>query len=275
LIYSLFINIYGLLFTNGEANGGTGKSLVGEAISRIRQVIKIDGKNFKFDKFAFQQISMDTDIVQYDDVRRDFEFEALYSGITTGINVEKKGETPYTIPFESSPKFEINTNYVVKGTGGNTEERRKFVIEFSDHYGPEMKPNDEFGHRFFHDWDKEEWNRFDNFMVFCIQTFLINGLIPYKHRTLKLREFIGRTSEDFVLFINNNVIADKECDLRVLHDKFILDYPAYRNFSHRKFCRWVREFINAKNLKTYAMVNDQGHFHKRNGKYLMTIVEGL
>lgn len=259
---------------NGEANGGTGKSLVGEGISKIRNVTKIDGKNHNSKRFPFQMLTLETDIVQFDDVRTDFDFESLYSSITTGINVERKGETPYVIPFEMAPKFEINTNYTIRGTGGNTEERRKFTIEFSDHYGPDNTPSDEFGNRFFQDWDKTEWMKFDNFIVHCVQLFLKNGLIPYAHRTLNLRNLISRTSEDFVEYMKA-VIPDVDYDLQEFRGEFVLTHPAYKNLSHRRFCKWIKLFIDTHGLKTYSMVNDLGYFQKKNSLQFMKIVEGL
>jgi len=71
-------------------NGRTGKSIIGKALQKIRKSSRIDGKNFKFDRFAFQQVDLDTKILDFNDVNKNFDFEKLFSIVTDNLDVEKK-----------------------------------------------------------------------------------------------------------------------------------------------------------------------------------------
>ena len=111
---------------NGRANGGTGKSLLMKGISQMVKMVQLDGKNLKLkSNFIWQQITKQTEILYLDDVLENFSFENLYSSITEGLTVEKKYQGEVHIPYEEAPKIVISSNYVVKGTGGNSDERRK------------------------------------------------------------------------------------------------------------------------------------------------------
>jgi hypothetical protein len=260
---------------DNEANGGTGKTLIAKAISKIRNMVTIDGKNFTWGRFSFQQVNLDTNVLLFDDIKSDFIFENLYSTTTTGIDVEKKNENRFNIPFEDAPKITINTNYVVRGTGGHTEERRKFTIEISDHYGPHLTPDKEFGHRFFEDWDKEEWNRFDNFMVNSSQTFLQNGLISYDHVNLEKREIIGKTKAEFIEFMESEeFVMDKNYRIDTLLNNFKEDYPDYSRLTQHTFNKWLRLYIEYRKWNTYEFqrTNGKDHFHKRDSGQYFSLV---
>ena len=85
--------------------GGTGKGLLVHGISELKKNIIINGKEFAFDKsFAYQLVSADTQILTFDDVRKNFGFENLFSVITEGITLEKKNKDAIKIPYEHSPE---------------------------------------------------------------------------------------------------------------------------------------------------------------------------
>ena len=64
-------------------DGGSGKSLLGSAIGKVRRLSIIDGKLYKADdKFRFQTVEADTQVTLFDDVLRNFEFEMLFSVVT-------------------------------------------------------------------------------------------------------------------------------------------------------------------------------------------------
>ncbi len=189
------------------------------------------------------------------------------------MTVEKKGQDSFTIPFKKSPKILISTNYTIKGSGGNSEERRKFVVEFHNYYDREMKPDKEFGHRLFDDWSNEEWNLFDNFMAGCAQLFLQEGLIEYEHVNLAVKELIGNTSEEFVEFAES-LKLDKEYELKELLKQFKTVYDGYNKLSQHAFNKWLRTYIRFNGYTTYALVNGQDRdFHNRNGYQFVRILE--
>ncbi len=55
--------------------GGTGKGLFMNALSKMKKVVTIDGKSFTFERsFAYQLVSADTQILVFDDVKKHFDF---------------------------------------------------------------------------------------------------------------------------------------------------------------------------------------------------------
>ena len=78
-----------------------------------------------------------------------------------------------------SPKISITTNYTVKGEG-SSHLRRVFEVEMAGYFNDKNTPEDEFGHLLFSDWNDEEWSKFDNFMLRCVQYYLNNGLVESK-----------------------------------------------------------------------------------------------
>lgn len=229
-------------------NGGSGKSLFVKAISHIRKTVTIDGKGFSFNKaFAYQRVSADTQLLTFDDVSKNFEFERLFSIITEGITLEKKNKDEIHIPFADSPKIVITTNYAIKGTGGS-HDRRKWELEFSQHYHKGYTPEHEFGHQLFTDWDTSEWNRFDNYMMSCLQLYLQKSFIKSKFKNLRTRSFIAATSNEF-----HEWASDRDNDLtrantenlgQKLYDNFVdqyIDYGARGRYplTHKKFYQWL------------------------------------
>ena len=131
------------------------------ALSQLKKLVVIDGKSFNFERsFAYQLVSADTQILCFDDVRKHFDFERLFSVVTEGLTLEKKNKDAIKIPFSKSPKITITTNYAIKGAG-NSFERRKWELELNQYYTKDYTPMDEFGKLMFGEWDDNEWCQFD------------------------------------------------------------------------------------------------------------------
>tara|TARA_R110000737_G_scaffold936_4_gene2736 strand:+ start:3351 stop:5723 length:2373 start_codon:yes stop_codon:yes gene_type:complete len=226
-----------------EPEGGTGKGLFVQGISQLKKNVTIDGKSFFFERsFAYQLVSVDTQILTFDDVKKGFEFERLFSIITEGITLEKKNKDAIKIPFEKSPKVVITTNYAIRGTG-NSFERRKWELEFYAHYSKAFTPHDEFGKLFFSQWDLDEWCSFDNYMIKCLQLYLREGLVSAPFKNLKNRKFEASTSREFVTFIQENMVFfpfDVSINSNSVRIEFILQNPDYSKLSHSKWNKWMR-----------------------------------
>lgn len=199
----------------GSANGGTGKSLVGRAIQKMRKVTFIGGKQFDpSNRFAFMDVEVGDQLVIIDDVKEDFNFESLFTVITNDMNIEAKGANRYTIPFEYSPKILITSNTPLEGSG-NSHKRRQSIVEFADYYTPSFTPESEFGHSFFDEWETKEWNRFHNYMIHCLQVYLTSGLVSYSINYE--RKQIGLlTSPEFVEWAEKYLEVNLEYDSREL-----------------------------------------------------------
>ena len=224
-------------------NGGSGKGLFWNALAKLKKVSSIDGKTFEFTKsFPYQTVSTDTQLLVFDDVKKHFNFENLFSLITEGITLEYKGQDAIKLPVTKSPKIVITTNYTIGGVGGSFE-RRKFEVEMSDYFGYHRSPLDEFGHMLFDDWNEEEWARFDSYMINCCQYYLKNGLVSHDFTNLDVRKFIKETSFEFYewskddhLPLNTRLYKDE------LHRLFTEEYTDYTKLSKKKFTQWLHVF---------------------------------
>lgn len=222
-------------------NGGSGKGMFCNAIGRMKRVATLDGKQFSFEKsFPYQTVGADTQVLVFDDVKKSFAFEQLFSLITEGITLEKKNKDAIHIPVSRSPKIVITTNYTIGGIGGSFE-RRKFEVEFSSHFGAHHTPFDEFGCMLFDEWDVAEWARFDTFMIGCVQFYLANGLVAHESVNLDLRKFIKETSSDFVEWATEeNLSVNQRLDKGARFAAFVSEYKDYeRTLSQRKFTSWM------------------------------------
>ncbi len=178
-----------------KPSGGTGKGLVFQAIKRMQPTEVLDGKTFDFkDKFAMQNVSETTRLVVFEDWDgRRLPFDKLFNMTTNELKINRLYLGQVSIPFDKSPKFAITTNDMVGGEG-ESYARRKFEIEIAPHYSGTVTPFSEFGHNFFNDWNKEEWNRFDNLMLTSVQLFLNRGLEAAGSININRRKLLQATS---------------------------------------------------------------------------------
>jgi hypothetical protein len=222
-------------------NGGSGKGMFCNAIGRMKRTATLDGKQFSFEKsFPYQTVGADTQVLVFDDVRKNFAFEQLFSLITEGITLEKKNKDAIHIPVSRSPKLVITTNYTIGGIGGSFE-RRKFEVEFSSYFGAHRTPFDEFGCMLFDDWKADEWARFDSFMIGCVQYYLNHGLVAHESVNLDLRKFIKETCSEFVEWATlENLPLRQRLDKGAMFTAFISEYKDYeRTLSQKKFTQWM------------------------------------
>ena len=187
-----------------SAHGGSGKGIVSNAISQLRETAIINGKRFDTkERFALQKVTESTEVVFLDDILPDFDFEYFNSILTDGWEFEQKNKTTIRIPFENSPKLIISANQIMKTKKGETASRRQFIIEISDFYSAMLATTqtpivDVHGCEFFRGWNSEQWCEFDNFMLDCCRLFLKMGLPINEPKNVAYNRLLQETSEDFV-----------------------------------------------------------------------------
>lgn len=232
--------------------GGTGKGLFMNALSNMKKLVVIDGKSFTFERsFAYQLVSADTQILCFDDVKKHFDFERLFSVVTEGLTLEKKNKDAIKIPFSKSPKIAITTNYAIKGSG-NSFARRKWELELHQYYSKAFTPLDEFGKLMFGDWNDDDWCEFDNYMIGCLKSYLKTGLVKSKFVNLKIRQLSAESCHDFIewcgLVEGQPKNTSLETGLRLykqdLYHDFISEYPDYgpkarMTISRTRFYKWL------------------------------------
>ncbi len=235
--------------------GGTGKGLFMNALSKMKKVVTIDGKSFTFERsFAYQLVSADTQILVFDDVKKNFDFERLFSVVTEGLTLEKKNKDAIKIPFSKSPKIAITTNYAIKGAG-NSFARRKWELELHQHYNKNFTPLDEFGKLMFGDWSDRDWCSFDNYMNGCLQMYLIDGLKQSQFVNLKIRQLSAESCHDVIEWCglidgsssNDKLFLNVRLNSQQLYYDFIEEYPDYgpkakMTISRTRFYKWLTSY---------------------------------
>ncbi len=242
--------------------GGTGKGLFVQGIKQIRKVSILDGKTFDDKKsFPYQTVSPETNVLVFDDVKKNFDFESKFSLVTEGMTLERKNKDAIKLKVEESPKMLLSTNYAIKGEG-NSHDRRRHEIEVAQYYGKELTPYDEFGRQLFDDWSDDEFQAFDNYMIYCLQAYLKNGLIKQNAKNLKMRKFIAETAMEFYEWISDN----ENFDLGTRNNKaahfeaFINDYTDFKKWlTKKRFNIWVQKYANFIGME-YKQGNNEGRW---------------
>jgi hypothetical protein len=229
---------------SGNPNGRTGKTLICQAISKLRTMSILDGKSYDQKRwFRFSSVGHSTDIMLFDDIQKNFNMELLFPLMTTGLHIQRKYKDDVFISFEESPKVVLTTNYAVAGEGSSFK-ARTFEFEISNTYNADYQPADKYGKRFFEDWDATEWNLFYNLIAHCIKYYLLHGLVKSEPINIKLSKLTNQTHEEFVEFCMANISKDVQYDKQVLFSRFIREYPDFRNQSRRTFLNWLKRYGN-------------------------------
>jgi hypothetical protein len=227
--------------------GGTGKGLFVQGLRQMRRISILDGKTFDDKKsFPYQTVSPETQVLVFDDVVKNFNFENKFSLVTEGMTLERKNKDAIKLKVEESPKMVISTNYAIRGEG-NSHDRRRFELEIAQYYGKKLTPYDEFGKQLFDDWDLIEFQRFDNYMVYCLQSYLKNGLIPQQAKNLKLRKFVAETSMEFYEWITDfdNVPRNVRHTKTEYFNKFTDEYNDFKKWlTAKRFNIWIQKYCN-------------------------------
>lgn len=234
---------------DGTANGGTGKGILASALGHCKNLEVIDGQQLKGEsRFKNQRIDMTTDIILFDDVSRKFTLDDIKSMITSGITVEKKGKDEIHISPTDAPKLMISSNYVVGGTGGSTDLRRRYEFELANYFSNKHTPIDEFGNLFFDEWTPEEWNMFDLLMMESVQAFLQHSLVEASPINLTNNKVMCITNPEFKIFSDEELVVDAWLDKDRLFSKFKSDYLMHKDISSHLFTKWVKEYAKIHEL---------------------------
>ncbi len=230
---------------NEQKGGGTGKGIFLTALSKLINMERVDGKNFKLDKnFAFQRVGLDTRLIAIEDTRKNVDFEGFYSIITEGITVEKKNKDELFIPYKDAPKIVFTTNYTIINNGTHAKRRQK-TFEFAPFFNAENTPAKLFGHNLFDDWDQVEWSLFYNLMFKCCSDYLEVG-IQETGSTLKVRRKHIRIKygEEFLDWFDDweKNGAYSPARFTALHDEFLQETGQEKKyFSAKRFSQAIKE----------------------------------
>lgn len=230
-------------------NGRSGKGLFWNALKHLKKVQSLDGKTFDFKKsFPYQNVSTDCQVLVFDDVKKNFDFENLFSIITEGITIEYKGKDSIKLDVTESPKIVITTNYTIKGDSAS-HNARKYEAEMSSYFNENHTPIHEFGHELFNDWDGVEWAKFDNYMMECLQKYLKHGLIEMPTINLKTRKLINEVGSELLQFFDT-LNFNEWYDTKSLYSMFCTHFPEKSRFvTQYKITTSIKKWAKHKDLE--------------------------
>lgn len=231
-------------------NGRSGKGLFWNALKQLRKVQALDGKTFDFHKsFPYQSVSTDCQVLVFDDVRKSFNFENLFSIITEGITIEYKGKDSIKLDVTESPKIVITTNYTIQGDSASFN-ARKYEVEMSSYFNDKYTPIMEFKHELFNDWDDKEWSYFDNYMMECISIYLREGLLEMPLKNLDYRKLIDQIGSEMNIFFEG-LNKNEYLKIKTTYDNLMDSFPELRkrNITQNLMTRNLKKYCDFNNLK--------------------------
>ena len=270
-----------------EANGRTGKSLLGQALKQIFPRNKsLDGKALGVGnnnrQFIWEGLDERSRIVIGDDLMKDFDFDSLFSLITSDWPVNPKGQAAYTVPFAKAPKIYLSSNYSVSGDGSSYR-ARQWPLAFSDFYNEEHQPVQDFGALFFEEWDTDQWTLFWNLVAQCIQAYFRFGYVPAPDGRLEDRRLVQQIGEDFMTWADDYFEPENgHLNIRILrsdmYKAFIENVQSTRGskvtYSPKSFSMRLGYYIRLKKLflnpQLYNPVTKTWNAHDKDGRPIRT-----
>ncbi|GFS26131.1 DNA primase [Elysia marginata] len=187
--------------------GGSGKSLILEALSKMGGSENVDGKdkNFLENSHIWGNVTPNTRYITIDDTNKFFNFERFYSLITMGVPVNPKNKPNYFLEYKKAPKFLISSNYAISDPSPSSS-RRSLYMYMSDYYNANKNssshsPYDDFGHRFFDDWNENQWDDFYNLMICCVKLYMSvpeSEILRPPMEEIEKRQIRTQISETFI-----------------------------------------------------------------------------
>lgn len=260
----------------GEHNGRSGKSIIPKACQTMKCVATINGKTYdpRY-QFANEVITVDTQIINFNDMRQNFDVEDIFEIIADDYNVNRRNLGYIHFKYISSPKVYYSTNSIPKGDGGSYR-ARMHCIEFSDYFNEDHTPFEEFGHSFFSDdWPADEWQRFFNFMVWCVGLYKVKGLVPYPMPNYEKRKLIIEVVPEFIDFMDDRdkvKLNERQEKISLLNGYNEIHKQLYGNMiKPHTFAKWVKQYC--KNKGYIFNPKQKGHFDKSNSTEYYTIAD--
>jgi hypothetical protein len=182
----------------GKSNGRSGKSLFTRGMGFVRPLFYIEGRrqDIHQDQFLYDGFTRFHNIIEVDDLHEFANIDFFYTQITGKRRVNSKNLSPEILEYDDSGKMLVSLNFELRDTSSSTLARLLFG-GVSDYYHERTKyndyketrsPLDKYGRRLFDDFTDEEWNKFYNFVAYCIQLHKRFGKINPPMENLEKRQ---------------------------------------------------------------------------------------
>lgn len=243
------------------AEGGAGKTIYMDGAKFFCNVHQISGKeDFENDKFLLEGVSEHTDLLFFDDLKRNFDLSFFYQMITGDLTVNTKFMSKIKIARSLSPKFLFTSNYSLRDQRGSSI-RRRVVTGFSDYYHAESEerskrePKDDFNGSLFDDWNDAQWFKFMNFGFQCLAFYLgTKKQINAPKNNIMMRTYYIEMGEHFQQWADNKLFDRIDTDL--VKDYLYKEMLDYAQHNRIKFLQDIKPTTFKKKLKAWCRVND-------------------
>lgn len=253
---AVFLYDKNLSQVDGEPEGGSGKSLIIEAVKKIREVAAMPGDRVDFKRsFVFQELSESTQVAWIDELPKNADIHKFFSRITNGIPVEKKGMSPIFIENEVAPKFVFTTNFKPKGSSGS-HLRRRIDFSVTDYFNAKNTPRDKFGKSFFTEWDDNEYNLFFTFYLECLKEYLSSGIIEVEDKDDLYLTILSECGPEITQYWLDEgglraFIAIGAINARKTYEKILHNNDLYtQDLSIKKYLHCIRKIFKLHSINT-------------------------
>lgn len=232
-----------------EVGGGSGKNIFYTCLGQSITYLSVAASQVKNDS-SFLQSWRGQRLLHLSDLPKKYDIEWLKDLIDQGAKVKRLFKDEYDIPVEDAPKICVSSNYSIDTTDVGIK-RRTRQIEFSDFFIKVGGVREFYGKMFCSDWTEEDFMYFDNFMIECLQVYLLDGgkiekkeftesgwIKQFEQKFNHLRDFIlGNIerwkSEGFVSLDSFNKTYDEYCK----ENKILKPYSSYVvNLALKSYC---------------------------------------
>lgn len=264
-----------------EAFGGTGKSILATCFKHITKFFFIDGAKrdlMASSRFIFEGVDKETRVILFDDIKDDFDFQALFPKLTWGLKADEKGTKAKNVGLK---KYWVTLNGQIRKNDASTE-RRMYHLGFTDYYGLHRTPYQDYGHNLFTEWDKRQWDLFLNLIMQSCQLFLkhkLNYTIPKKQlEQRKMRLDLGDSFIEWAKLKyleegedgNEAPWSNIEIEKNLIYKEFVIDYPNEKRWNDTAKVKRKLE-IFAKYVGLDYNIRKQGKDIKSNGREYICI----
>lgn len=229
--------------------GGSGKNVFFSTLNQTTSVLSISASQIKTDAALLQSWNGQSLFV-FADMDKKFGLMPFKDLITDGALVKKLYKDEFTIPVEDSPKLCGSSNYSPDITDPGLA-RRVRQIELSDFFTKAGGVREYYNKMFCKDWSEEDFHYYDNFIIECIQVYLLfNGKIDkveyttggwnkqFDQKYSHLREFYIENIENWKkLGFVSNITFQKSYDEYCRENKILKPYSSFgQNLALESFC---------------------------------------
>ena len=250
----------------GKPAGGTGKGIIGKALSQMlnrsendSKYIAVAGKNFDpEDERRYSEGDITTQLIHIEDIKSSFRFEGFFNDVTDGAVFRKM----YQDKTRHRVKLMLSSNQPIDISAPSCK-RRMVVFELDNFFNENKTPQDIFGKRFFESqWNKTDWGMFDVFMIRCCYEYMREkDTVGADGKVIGLRQppllnytntlLYSKLNEDFIVWFAdkiaeaNKYMIERSFSKKGLYTEFSEKYSEFQDERRykRAFAGWCKFYL--------------------------------